>query len=80
MGANGVPGFGVLHSWSRRISRSPSAAAAAVLRAALVVTVVVTLIALDVVRNTDDAARSVRLRCLWQNGCATARFPPRDHI
>ena len=50
--ANDGFGFGVLHSWSRRISRSPSAAA--VLRAMLVVTVVAALVALDVVRNTDD--------------------------
>ena len=52
--ANDGFGFGVLHSWSRRISRSPSAVAAAVLRAMLVVTVVAALVALDVVRNTDD--------------------------
>ena len=47
----------VLYSWSRRISRpsSAAAAAAALLRAALVVIVVAALVAVDVVRNTDDA-------------------------
>ena len=52
----------VLYSWSRRISRPSSAAAAtAVLRAALVFIVVAALVAVDVVRNTDDA-RSVWVR------------------
>ena len=44
-------GFGVLYSWSRRISRSPST----VLRAVLVVVVVGTFIALDVIGNSSDA-------------------------
>ena len=42
----------VLYSWSRRISRP---AAAAGLRAALFVIVVAALVAVDVVRKTDDA-------------------------
>ena len=50
--ANDVFGFGVLHSWSRRISRSSS------LKAVMLVIIVAALVALDVVRNSDDV-RSV---------------------
>ena len=54
--ASGPRRFGVLYSWSRRISR---ASPTAVLRATLIAVAVAALVAIDVVVRNADNARSV---------------------